>query len=102
MPPEALTEPRNQIITSNICYISDNINGGLSLNVLGLWITNLIALITIINNWLALVVVVADLVQEQFLDRVELFGPVEEDSGNSDVPAQGEGHRGPQNRGQLE
>lgn len=57
-------------------------------------------LITI--NRLALGVVVADLVQEQFLDGVELFGPVEEDSREADVPAQGESHCGPQHRGQLE
>lgn len=53
-------------------------------------------------NWLALGVVVTDLVQEQFLDGVELFGPVEQDSRDPDVPAQGESHCGSQLGGQLE
>lgn len=53
-------------------------------------------------NWLALVVVVADLVQEQFLDGVELLGPLEEDSGDADVPAQRQAHGGAQHGGQLE
>lgn len=53
-------------------------------------------------NWLALGVVVAYLVQEQFLDGVELFGPVEKDSRDSDVPAQAENHCGSQLGGQLE
>lgn len=55
-----------------------------------------------IMDWLALVVVVPDLVQEQFLDGVELPGFVEDDGGDADVPAQGEARSGAQRRGQQE
>lgn len=54
------------------------------------------------SYWLALGVVVADLVQEQFLDGVELLGPLEEDGGDADVPAQGQAHGRAQHGGQLE
>lgn len=37
---------------------------------------------------LALAVVVSDLVQEEFLNGVHVFGLVEEDGGEADVPAQ--------------
>lgn len=53
-------------------------------------------------NSLALDVVVADLVQEQFLDGVEFLGLVEDDSGDAEVPAQGQAHGGAHHGGQLE
>lgn len=53
-------------------------------------------------DWLALGRVVPDLVQEQFLDRVELLGAVEDDRREADVPAQGQAHGGAQHGGQLE
>lgn len=43
-----------------------------------------------------------DLVQEQFLDWVEVLGPVEDHSREADVPAQRQAHGGAQHGGQLE
>lgn len=56
----------------------------------------------VITNSLGLAVVITDLVQEQFLDGVELLGPLEEDSRDADVPAQGQAHGRAQHGGQLE
>lgn len=53
-------------------------------------------------NALALGVVVPDLVQEEFLDGVELLGPLEQHSGETQVPAQGQAHCRSQQRGELE
>lgn len=52
--------------------------------------------------WLALGVVVTDLVQEQFLDGIEVLGSVEEDSRDADVPAQGQANSRPHHGGQME
>lgn len=51
---------------------------------------------------LALGVVVSDLVQEQLLDGVELLGPLEDDGGEADVPAQGLTDSRAQQGGELE
>lgn len=53
-------------------------------------------------NSLALGVVVTDLVQEEFLDRVELLGPLQQHCRETQVPAQSQAHSRAQHRGELE
>lgn len=53
-------------------------------------------------NSLALGVVVSDLVQEEFLDGVELLGSLEDDGREAQVPAQSQAHCRTQHRGELE
>lgn len=49
---------------------------------------------------LALGVVLSDLVHEELLNRVELFGLVEDDGGEPDVPAHVDGHSGAEKGGE--
>lgn len=51
---------------------------------------------------LALGVVVTDLVQEEFLDGVELLGPLEHHCRETQVPAQSQAHCRAHHRGELE